>query len=500
MCSKCLLAERIAFRLNNLGKFRVVEETRIEQIQRIGKKVIAVTNFFAIPIFSKYFAYMYFLIQYGPIFFSSHLIETIVLIYRLIRTVDKISWTPDMPIAIYYMMAENRGKEELELGNSFFDYKNLAKYCSLAINIGYEWNVFDAQRLLRLQGYELVLAETVYIGKFRDCGHNFFLATCGKEAVLVLPGTRDLSDIATDVNAFEKTLVLFGTEYKVHEGVCRKAQNLFFEIGPVLRQYEKNGFTIKIVGHSLGAAIASILTLLLNSSATCYAFGSPPCVDGQLAKLAEPMITNVVLRDDIVCRATVGNMHKLVSELTEKKTVSRFRKYMGRDFENFRNFFSNKIRDPNAQIGKIDSTSWWESIMSKKDEMIGMFKTRKVEEKNLKKGHFFLPGKIVYISKSGPAFWVGPEFIDSTCKLQTGMLRDHLGENYLRAIRDLGVKKVRKKNSEKCACCGCDFLWHSVLKGEPHIFLAQHECIQCARAVCGPCRKDRQCDACRARL
>lgn len=85
------------------------------------------------------------------------------------------------------------------------------------------------------------------------------------------------------------------------------------------------GYSIKLVGHSLGGAVAAMLTYLLMSveggkgkgkgalgsgfkamDVRCITYGCPSCVDATIADmLAENgRVTSVVLHDDVICRIT----------------------------------------------------------------------------------------------------------------------------------------------------------------------------------------------------
>ncbi|KAF4721565.1 hypothetical protein FOZ63_019338, partial [Perkinsus olseni] len=156
--------------------------------------------------------------------------------------------TADVAAAIYYLMGEDYGArgndpsleatchqgeggvtsliDVLVVGLPMPSKASLAEVelmCSLAVHIPAESTPVDAQRLLRLQGWTLVLAEPHY-ARYREFGHTFYLAcrdTPGapKRAVLILPGTTTIGDSITDLNAFQGTLYLSdGTMGHCHMG------------------------------------------------------------------------------------------------------------------------------------------------------------------------------------------------------------------------------------------------------------------------------------------
>mmetsp|Transcript_59638 Transcript_59638/g.141091 ORF Transcript_59638/g.141091 Transcript_59638/m.141091 type:complete len:271 (-) Transcript_59638:42-854(-) len=94
----------------------------------------------------------------------------------------------------------------------------------------------------------------------------------------------------------------------------------------VLSQHAQKGFQIHVIGHSLGAGVASLLSFVLHGSpdkvmadaVRCFGFGVPACADQQLAKLCEPFVTSVVCGHDVVPRM---NLHSLAMH---RKALSEF--------------------------------------------------------------------------------------------------------------------------------------------------------------------------------
>lgn len=81
------------------------------------------------------------------------------------------------------------------------------------------------------------------------------------------------------------------------------------------------GFKLTIVGHSLGAGSAAILTVMLQNAGVenvaCYAFASPNCMNLDLAQhcAKADLVTSVVFRDDIVARFSPAALAKLLIQL-----------------------------------------------------------------------------------------------------------------------------------------------------------------------------------------
>ena len=79
------------------------------------------------------------------------------------------------------------------------------------------------------------------------------------------------------------------------------------------------------MGHSLGAGVASLFTLLEHARVPpecemrCVGFATPACCDATLSDYAKTScnMETVVLRDDIVPRASKDNILKLIEEIKQ---------------------------------------------------------------------------------------------------------------------------------------------------------------------------------------
>ncbi|KAI8805399.1 hypothetical protein BJ742DRAFT_405546 [Cladochytrium replicatum] len=130
--------------------------------------------------------------------------------------------------------------------------------------------------------------------------------------------------------------------FKVHSGMMRVARSLAQPNSPtrlyeaVISAMETNpGYSLLLTGHSLGAGIASLLTLLWTDPRTshtrdstmtttddiallppgrkirCIGFGSPCTMSEPLSRICRPFITSVVIGDDIIGRLSVGSVRDL---------------------------------------------------------------------------------------------------------------------------------------------------------------------------------------------
>ena len=78
------------------------------------------------------------------------------------------------------------------------------------------------------------------------------------------------------------------------------------------------GYRILLTGHSLGAGTASLIAIMLQHEGVqceCVAYATPPVVATDAAHQYNDLITSVVMRDDIVPRATPKNIRDLVIKI-----------------------------------------------------------------------------------------------------------------------------------------------------------------------------------------
>lgn len=143
--------------------------------------------------------------------------------------------------------------------------------------------------------------------------------------VVCIRGTANLLDSLTDVAATYDPLSVrrmledgkvSGTNDLVHgychAGVVRSARNIFEEIRqPILDALNSNpGFELLITGHSLGAATAAVLSLIMRDDdefphALAVCIAPPPCLSLELAEETMTTAVTVVNGADIVPRLSV---------------------------------------------------------------------------------------------------------------------------------------------------------------------------------------------------
>lgn len=135
-----------------------------------------------------------------------------------------------------------------------------------------------------------------------------------KAVIVALRGTANILDSITNLTCSTVPMPGGGA---AHEGMLAAAKEL--AAGPVGetvgQQLRANpGFGLWVVGHSLGAGVASLLVALWREQypfVQGYAFAPPGILSLDLARSLRPNLTSVVLGDDLICRLSLGSVEDL---------------------------------------------------------------------------------------------------------------------------------------------------------------------------------------------
>jgi hypothetical protein len=124
-----------------------------------------------------------------------------------------------------------------------------------------------------------------------------------RAVVLSIRSTKSITDLMTDYN-YEPDTFLQGA---AHGGMARAARWFAAHIAPrlavMLEMYPNT--RLRLVGHSLGAGVATLLCLLLRSTPVfrdveCISFAPPACASSELSALASTCVTSIVNGDDFL--------------------------------------------------------------------------------------------------------------------------------------------------------------------------------------------------------
>lgn len=166
-------------------------------------------------------------------------------------------------------------------------------------------------------------------------GYYIGVDTRNRLVIFGIRGTHTVSDLITDIVSSSDGEVNF-EGYSTHFGAAEAARwFLTHEIGTVKKYLEKHeGFRLRLVGHSLGGAIASMIAIMLRKKTseelgfspeiiTAVGYGTPPCVSKDLAEHCSDYVTTVCMQDDIIPRLSVATLMRLRNEIlrTDWKTI-----------------------------------------------------------------------------------------------------------------------------------------------------------------------------------
>lgn len=161
-----------------------------------------------------------------------------------------------------------------------------------------------------------------------------------------LHGLINSDNIRPDV----RQKVISSTPHYGHSGIVEAARDLFTQIEGDAENYdissestgflssllgegcECEGYDIRVVGHSLGGAIAAFLGLRLYGrfpKLHVYAYGPLPCMDPTIADACSPFVTSIVYGNEFSARLSVASILRLrgaaltaLSQSTSDSTIT----------------------------------------------------------------------------------------------------------------------------------------------------------------------------------
>ena len=232
---------------------------------------------------------------------------------------------------------------------------SLLFYAPIALNFIYAAKEVEMQLLAAQQGWRLLYA---FLHQDKDSGRPcdrpasaIFLHQDHKIVCLSIRGTATINDVITDIRQtpvpFPNMNTGHGSTEKDDEdwttidrgkglalcGMASAASNLFYEHIDSIMNFIKQGYRVRIVGHSLGGGVATMIGVLVlghleqlgyvnqikgtssEKLLKVYAYGTPSCFDSKLADSVDSFVTTVVLHDDVFPRLTPTSCRGLLKHL-----------------------------------------------------------------------------------------------------------------------------------------------------------------------------------------
>lgn len=151
-------------------------------------------------------------------------------------------------------------------------------------------------------------------------GHVTFRQVGVRRLVSVSRSEMENPDIVFSRNAFQlKDLLSLASLGEKSHGKLEQAMT------------EHSGYRLRIVGHSLGAAVASIVSIFLRpkySDLRCLAFSPPGCtMNEELAEATSNYTYSYTVDDDIVARMTIEGFEELRDSVLEMICRVKIPKY-----------------------------------------------------------------------------------------------------------------------------------------------------------------------------
>eukprot|EP00930_Biecheleria_cincta_P059273 TRINITY_DN45020_c0_g1_i1.p1 TRINITY_DN45020_c0_g1~~TRINITY_DN45020_c0_g1_i1.p1 ORF type:complete len:801 (+),score=111.17 TRINITY_DN45020_c0_g1_i1:110-2404(+) len=285
--------------------------------------------------------------QYGllGLFFSNEIAESMRTLLSMSAVLQAIE-PREMIVGLLYLSARQRNtfgsfpegahEEAMQAGapvpNGLLDL--LLALAGVGMHAPYEDNAFEVQRLALQQQFRLV-AERLGESRKHRPAWCLYLHEEQHLAVLAIRGT-DLEkslggDLFTDVNAMPECAEgLDDAKLWAHSGMLASARALLVELRPSVVSLLRRGLQVVLVGHSLGAGVASLMTWLLHfgmvgerlpddvrTSASVYGVGyaTPSCMDRSAADAMRPFFTSVVNPVDLVPRLSISSLQELANDI-----------------------------------------------------------------------------------------------------------------------------------------------------------------------------------------
>ncbi|BFU22659.1 lipase, putative [Entamoeba histolytica HM-1:IMSS-B] len=209
---------------------------------------------------------------------------------------------------------------------SVFQWTLYESYASNEEKRYYQNNKEEVSRLIISQ-YNHIHPDDIILLQHNSkpfCPAHYVCVDHSIDAIIVCcRGTQTITDCLVDCSFYYESIYCEGEYGLIHKGIYQTASTIYISVLPAVRKlltkYPK--YKVLCTGHSLGGAVAEIVTLLYRSRnkmvpVYCVAFGAVPAVSSNIAELPifKECILNIINQNDIVPRAS----HRAMQELLER--------------------------------------------------------------------------------------------------------------------------------------------------------------------------------------
>lgn len=376
-------------------------------------------------------------------------------------------------------------------------------------------------------------------------GFGVFADSVKREVVFTVRGTKMVEDLFTN-HSFQTSDLIFKSLpdqiYKAHDGMLKAARWLIsgsFNISQeeengdededgaglklMILQFHDKGYKIKLCGHSLGAAVATLAALLLidelnDLDLEVYGYATPPCVDyfvttstqlfydeteinNRASRFFKRLkIYNYINRDDLVPRLSLYCLENCAMEI--KRTQPLWEQYVNEDTRSFTQK-AMSFWEPN-QRSRLKKAEMEQTEVENASDCLAVVPTeeKKKDQLGQVEVRLFIPGVIIHsylhngITK---AALVTGEF-ESFSKIEAfeNMQEDHYSSNIALSLKSIAFARTANSKPNQwvgvsgdfnCAVCRYFVGWNSSVGGASSAVGARsgYHCFQCGQIVCQNC-------------
>ncbi|CAI2349799.1 unnamed protein product [Caenorhabditis sp. 36 PRJEB53466] len=285
-----------------------------------------------------------------------------------------------------------------------------------------------------------------------------------RSIVITIRGSCSLIDLVTDLSLEDELLTVDVDQdatlredeeidkrgdVRVHRGMLRSARYVFdcLNKNKVLNDLfiSNPDYQLVVCGHSLGAGVGSLLTMLLKQeypSVICYAFAPPGCVISEFGQdEMEKHVMSVVSGDDIVSRMSFQSLHRLRERIFNELTICQRAKHEILIRGVYQLFFKYPWQDEGLSGVRRDATDLESALLTRGNSYGGVQQTlepsdattrclsiRSQSQSLANRLQLYVPGRIVYLSShegTTSKTWIDPKCL-SEIKLSVSVLSDHM--------------------------------------------------------------------------
>lgn len=378
----------------------------------------------------------------------------------------------------------------------------------------------------------------------------FAVVTRGKEAMVVVRGTQSMADWTININMVPKEVTYYQGKDgdskflgQAHAGMTKGAEAIInlCGVGKMVDDLLLKGYSIKVVGHSLGAGISCMIAILLKAKYAeereegkrddvpfipSVGFGHPPCVDTHIAQAAKEdgLCTAIVNEYDVVCRLSEFNFAPLAEEVFLFR--ERATKVVYEDIAAFKAYShtlgaASRI---NAKVAEEKAEGKGSAMKMEEDEEVDeaevapaepslTIKDSREREKNLalKVTRLAVPGDIVLFGtlangKVKAALCPHDAATLKTITLVDSIVDDHDMAEYSKSMQMVTFDRMTSSGSfqsksvpdredarddrgnwRTCSICSLDVTWPYITKSNACRASATTNCQRCGKICCVVC-------------